>query len=218
MAELQQKPKCSLIGCSGGLVTKLCSTPTIPWTVACQDPLSMGFSRQEYEVGCHFLLQRIFPTQELNLGLLHCRQVLYCLSYEFPVQYSFCLNKLGYKPEPAASVDNNPSHSAHHLSTSDSFSSSSVHLRNLCCSRQSTTGPDHHLKMIIFILLWKLTLLPILMLKQGLVLQRGTQGVFHWHRRQTQTGQLESVCPLWPTNTFTLTSSLPDSRSKKSSI
>ena len=27
-------------------------------------------------VGCHFLLQGIFPTQELNLGLLHCRQIL----------------------------------------------------------------------------------------------------------------------------------------------
>ena len=25
-------------------------------------------------VGCHFLFQGIFPTQELNLGLLHCRQ------------------------------------------------------------------------------------------------------------------------------------------------
>ena len=29
-------------------------------------------------VGCHFLLQRIFPTQGLNPGLLHCRQILYC--------------------------------------------------------------------------------------------------------------------------------------------
>ena len=27
------------------------------------------------------LLQRIFPTQELNLGLSHCRQILYWLSY-----------------------------------------------------------------------------------------------------------------------------------------
>ena len=27
-------------------------------------------------VGCHFLLQRIFPTQGLNLHLLHCRQIL----------------------------------------------------------------------------------------------------------------------------------------------
>ena len=30
-------------------------------------------------VGCHFLLQGIFPAQELNLGLLHCRQILYQL-------------------------------------------------------------------------------------------------------------------------------------------
>ena len=31
----------------------------------------MGFLRQEYRSGCHFLLQEIFPTQELNLHLLH---------------------------------------------------------------------------------------------------------------------------------------------------
>ena len=28
-------------------------------------------------VGCHALLQGIFPTQGLNPGLLHCRQILY---------------------------------------------------------------------------------------------------------------------------------------------
>ena len=28
-------------------------------------------------VGCHFLLQGIFPTQGLNLHLLHCRWILY---------------------------------------------------------------------------------------------------------------------------------------------
>ena len=33
-------------------------------------------------VGCHSLLQGIFPSQESNLGLLHCRQILYRLSYE----------------------------------------------------------------------------------------------------------------------------------------
>ena len=32
-------------------------------------------------VGCHFLLQEIFPTQELNLGLPHYRQMLYPLSH-----------------------------------------------------------------------------------------------------------------------------------------
>ena len=31
----------------GGLVTKSCLTLETPWTVACQAPLSMGFSRQE---------------------------------------------------------------------------------------------------------------------------------------------------------------------------
>ena len=41
-----------------------------PWTVVHQAPLSMEFSRQEYEVGYHLLLQRIFPTQGLNLHLL----------------------------------------------------------------------------------------------------------------------------------------------------
>ena len=41
------------------------------WSVACQAPLSMGFPRQEYLSGCHFLLQGIFPTQELNPHLLH---------------------------------------------------------------------------------------------------------------------------------------------------
>ena len=33
-------------------------------------------------MGCHFLLQGIFPTQGSNPGLLHCRQILYRLSYK----------------------------------------------------------------------------------------------------------------------------------------
>ena len=45
----------------------------IPWTVAHQAPPTMGFSRQEYWSGLS--LQGVLPTQELNLGLLHCRQI-----------------------------------------------------------------------------------------------------------------------------------------------
>ena len=52
-----------------------------PRTVACQDSLSLEFSRQEYWSGLHFLLQRNFLTQGLNPGLLHQRQILYSLSY-----------------------------------------------------------------------------------------------------------------------------------------
>ena len=33
-------------------------------------------------VDCHFLLLGIFPTQGSNLGLPHCRQMPYCLSYQ----------------------------------------------------------------------------------------------------------------------------------------
>ena len=109
------------------------NSSAIPWTVACQAPLSKGFSRQDYwsglplwlvlksqdlfewvsevaqscptlcnpmdcsltrflrpwdfpgkntGVGCHFLLQEIFPTQGLNPGLPHCRQTLYRLSHQ----------------------------------------------------------------------------------------------------------------------------------------
>ena len=43
-----------------------------PWTIACQAPLSMGFSRQKYWSGLPCaLLQAIFPTQGLNPHLLH---------------------------------------------------------------------------------------------------------------------------------------------------
>ena len=64
------------------LVAKLYLTLAVPQTVARQAPLSMGFSRREYWVGCHFHLQRIFQSQESNLALLHCRQILYQLSNE----------------------------------------------------------------------------------------------------------------------------------------
>ena len=38
----------------GGLVAQSCPTLATPWTVACQAPLSMGFSRQEYWSGLPF--------------------------------------------------------------------------------------------------------------------------------------------------------------------
>ena len=78
------------------------SDSATPWIVAYYAPPSMGFSRQECwsglpfpmllhpwgfpgnnaGVGCHFPLQRIFPTQGSNPALLHCRQMLYHLSHQ----------------------------------------------------------------------------------------------------------------------------------------
>jgi len=34
------------------------------------------------KVGCHALLQGIFPTRGSNSGLLHCRLILSCLSHQ----------------------------------------------------------------------------------------------------------------------------------------
>ena len=56
----------------------LCS----PWT-------SPG---QNTGMGSPSLLQQIFPTQESNRGLLHCRQILYQLSYQGnPEEYNLSL-------------------------------------------------------------------------------------------------------------------------------
>ena len=51
------------------------------WTIARQASLSMGFSRQEHWRGLRSLLHGIFLTHGSNLGLLPCRQNLYCLSH-----------------------------------------------------------------------------------------------------------------------------------------
>ena len=40
-------------------------------------------------VGSHSLLQGLFPTQGLNLSLLHCRQILYRLSHQGSLEQSF---------------------------------------------------------------------------------------------------------------------------------
>ena len=55
-------------------------TITCMWTVACQVPLSLGFSRQKYWSGLPCLPQGTFLTQGLNPHLLHCRRILYPLS------------------------------------------------------------------------------------------------------------------------------------------
>ena len=67
-----------------------------PWIVACtkllcpwdfQGKSPWDFQGKSTGVGCHFLLQGIFPNQGSNPGLSHCRQTLYSLSHPVgPVQ------------------------------------------------------------------------------------------------------------------------------------
>ena len=64
-------------------VTQLC--PTLCDPMDCSPPGSSvhGDSIDKNTgVGCHALLQGIFPTQGLNPGLLHCRWILYYLSHQ----------------------------------------------------------------------------------------------------------------------------------------
>ena len=65
------------------LVTHSC--PTLCHPMDCSPPGSSvhGDSPGKNSgVGCHALLQGIFPTQGLNPGLPHCRQILYHLSHQ----------------------------------------------------------------------------------------------------------------------------------------
>ena len=52
-----------------------------PWTVPARLLYPWDFPGKITRVGCHFLLQGIFPTQGSNLGLMHCRQILYHLNH-----------------------------------------------------------------------------------------------------------------------------------------
>ena len=47
-----------------------------PWTVATRLLCPWDSPGKNTGVGCHFLLQGIFPTQGSNQGLSHCRQTL----------------------------------------------------------------------------------------------------------------------------------------------
>ena len=55
-----------------------------------QAPLFMEFSRQKLWSGLPFL-QGIFLTQGSNLGLLHCRQILYHLNHQGSPLVSICI-------------------------------------------------------------------------------------------------------------------------------
>ena len=61
------------------------SLPTLCNTVDCSPPGSSvhrDSPGKNTGVGCHALIQGIFPTQGSNPGLLHCRQILYHLSHQ----------------------------------------------------------------------------------------------------------------------------------------
>ena len=77
--------------CSSGpgkvFVTRLCLTLCNPMDCSLPDSSVHGILRAYYwiwytGVGCHSFLQGIFPTQGLNPGLPHCKQMHYPLSHQ----------------------------------------------------------------------------------------------------------------------------------------
>ena len=61
------------------------SCPTLCNPMDCSPPGSSGHGDSPGKntgLGCHFLIQGIFPIQGSNLVFLHCRQILYRLSHQ----------------------------------------------------------------------------------------------------------------------------------------
>ena len=77
--------------CFSFALTQSCPTLCDPMDCSLPDSsvhvVLVGYSPWDFPskstgVVCHFLLQGIFPTQGVNLGLPPCRQMLYHLSYQ----------------------------------------------------------------------------------------------------------------------------------------
>ena len=66
--KISYKNKLEHSGGGGGVVAESCPTVATPWTVACQVPLSMGFSRQEYWRGLPFLSSGDLPDPGIKPG------------------------------------------------------------------------------------------------------------------------------------------------------
>ena len=95
--------------CYGGLATKSCLTFVIPWSIACQDPLSVRFPRQEYWSGLPFPPpgESSWPRDGTHIcfiagGLLPCRHILISILGIF-LRLAYTVNSGGpYLPGPVS--------------------------------------------------------------------------------------------------------------------
>ena len=77
---------CVCVSCSA-VSDWLCNPILCPWNSPSKNT----------GVVCHSLLQGIFPIQQLNPGLLHSRQILYCPSYQKHMSSIFHVDNTGKK-------------------------------------------------------------------------------------------------------------------------
>ena len=70
------------------------------WSVAHRLLCPWDSPGKNTRVSCQFFLQGIFPTQGSNPGLLHCRQILYQMSYlgstSIKRENKFCIESWGF--------------------------------------------------------------------------------------------------------------------------
>ena len=66
----------------GSISTQLCPTLATPWTVALKAPLSLKFSRREYENGSHSLVPGDFSDPEIEPRSLAGQEIIYPLNHQ----------------------------------------------------------------------------------------------------------------------------------------
>ena len=96
------------------------SCPTLCDPMDCSLPGSSvygNFPRENIGVGCHALLQGIFPTQRPNPGLPHCRQSLYCLSQQGSLVQAIGRSIVGGELENLTIRINQPKVNQHFINT-----------------------------------------------------------------------------------------------------
>ena len=87
------------------LVTQSCLTLCDPMDCSLLGSSVHGDSPgKNTEVGCHALLQRIFPTQRSNPGLMHCGHILYHLSHQRSTQNPYSTPKFGGESDTVFNV------------------------------------------------------------------------------------------------------------------
>ena len=124
------------------LVTQL--YPTLCNLMDCMQPARLlcpwNSPGKNTRVGSHSLLQGIFQTQGSNPGLLHCKQILYCLSHQ-----GISIYILNIVPEITPWRTRGQS-SRWTWGTSLSTDTSGIHLQTQNCmqntSLEQTGGPD----------------------------------------------------------------------------
>ena len=83
------------------------SCPTLCDPVDCGPPVSVHGDSPDKNtrMGCHALLQGIFPSRGSNPGLPHCRRILYHLSHLYSSQMQD-FSKCGLSPATSSSPEN----------------------------------------------------------------------------------------------------------------